>query len=165
MRTLAALMVLALGTSSAFANDRGEIPDEPETKTVVITEKGSPFFRGVFASSLIASTALMSAAIYYNLSWRADIDNVRVAKPEDGSITQDDCGRSDIEDKNGIFTSMCAKRDRSRILGIAGLAMAPVVAATFYFGFVRISKREVKTIAIIPTVTPQVAGATLDIRW
>ena len=159
MKTKAALLVLALA-STAHADS-----DQPESNTVVITEKGSPFWAGVAVTTGVVSLGLLSTGMYYNASWRGDINSVQVQKPDDSPVTESDCGRSDIDDKNGVFADLCNKRDRSRTLLMAGLLTVPVVAISAYFGFFRVTKREVLTIALVPTVTTQTAGLTLDVRW
>lgn len=158
MKTAAAFVVIALG-ATAHAGD------DPETAKVVITEKGSPFWAGVAVSSGVVTLGVLSAGIYYQSDWREDIASVRVSKPESGPVTQDDCGRAGIEDTNGVFTRMCEKRDRAKTLLLAGMLAVPLVAFTTYLGFVRESRREVRTIALVPTVTPQTAGLTIDVRW
>lgn len=159
MKTVATLVVIALGAATARASD------DPETTKVVITEKGSPFWAGVAVSSGVVTLGLLSGGIYYQSDWRDDIASVRVSKPEAGPVTQDDCGRAGIEDMNGVFTRLCEKRDRAKTLLLAGMLAVPLVAFTTYLGFVRESRREVRTIALVPTVTPHTAGLTLDVRW
>jgi hypothetical protein len=159
MKSAAALMVLALA-STARADS-----DEPESKTIVITEKGSPFWAGVAVTTGVVSLGLLATGTYYNASWRGDVDSVRVQKPDDGPVTEADCGRTDIVDMGGTFGELCKRRDRARTLLVAGLLTVPVVAISAYFGFFRVSKRELRTIALVPTVTTETAGLTLDVRW
>ncbi|MFN0252236.1 MAG: hypothetical protein ACKV2T_35495 [Kofleriaceae bacterium] len=108
---------------------------------------------------------LFGAGMYYQVSWEGQVDSIRATKLEPGPITGDDCGRPDIFDMNGVFSSVCRDRDRARSLLLAGLIGVPVVAVSAYFGFVRVTKREVRSVAIVPTVTTETAGLTLDVRW
>jgi hypothetical protein len=162
MKTTSVLLILALGATTAAADGRA---DEPEAETIVVTEKGSPFWAGVAVTSGVMTLGLLSAGVYYQGSWSSAVDSVQAEKPEPGPITQDDCGRRDISDKNGVFADLCRDRDRARSLLLAGLIAVPVVIVSTYFGFVRETKREVRTVAIIPTVTTETAGLTLDVRW
>jgi hypothetical protein len=162
MKLVAAVMVMALGSTTALANDR---EDEPETNTVVITEKGSPFWAGVAVSSAVVNLGLISAGFYYHAKMDNDLPGIRVSKPEAGAITPDDCGRTDIDDKNGVFASVCTSRKRAIGFKLAGLLTLPLVAVTTYLGFFRVTKREVRTVALVPTVTTETAGLTLDVRW
>jgi hypothetical protein len=165
MKTLAAFLAVALASSSALANDGTDIPDEPEPQTVVVTERGSPLWRAAFVTSSVAFIGLAGAHFYYWSSWHGDVDNIRASKSGSGVITQDDCAHPErVDDKNGVFTSLCRKRDRSLLFGTAAMLTVPLAVVTGYFAFFHVTRRE-KTIAIVPTVTPQVAGATLDIRW
>lgn len=160
MKTAAALLVLAVGASTAHASS-----DEPEANTVVITEKGSPFWAGVSITTGVVSLGLISAAVYYHVDWQSDVDNIQARKATPGPITQDDCGQTGIEDQNGVFTRLCDKRDLSKTLLLAGALTIPVVAISAYFGFVHVTKRDVRRISVVPTVTTETAGLTLDVRW
>lgn len=114
MKAAAAMMLVVLGATTAYANDRGDIPDEPERDTVVVTERGSRLWAGVAASAGLVGLGLLSAGVYYQASWTADRERISVSAPERGPITQDDCGRADIVDRNGVFASVCEKRDPCR---------------------------------------------------
>lgn len=165
MKQLAVAVTLVLSVSPAFAND-GSQDDEVAPETVVITEKGHPFWAGVAISTGVLSLGLVTAASYYYVSWRGDVDSIRVSRPgQPGHIGPEDCGKPGIEDMNGVFTSLCTKRSRSLNLLIAGAALVPIVVASGYFGYVYVSKREVRRVAVVPTITPQAAGLTLDVRW
>lgn len=165
MKRWSVLAMLALSTSTVFANDRSDVPEEPETKTVVVTEKGDPFWAGVGVSTAVLGAGLLSAGMYYNVMWRSDIDNIRVSKSTQGNVTEQDCGAAGIEDKNGVFTSLCARRDRAKTLMLVGLALVPVAITTTYLGFFRVTTREVKSVALVPTITTHTAGLSLDVRW
>lgn len=165
MKAIAAVMVVALGASAASAEDRGVTRDAPERKTITIVERGSPFWAGVAVTTGLVSVGLLGAGIYYHASWRGDIDGIRATKPGGGPITADDCGDPTVYDMNGVFTFLCQDRDRSRTLLLVGLASVPIAVASTYLGFVRVTKREVRTVALVPTLTPQTAGLALDVRW
>lgn len=53
------------------------------------------------------------------------------------------------------------------MMTLAALVMVPVVLTTGYMAIVRGQKRrpEARGVAIVPTISPELAGATLDIRW
>jgi hypothetical protein len=163
MKTTVALVVIALGATTVHADRRAS--DKPETETIVVTEKGSPFWAGVAVTSGVVTLGLFGAGMYYQASWKGQVDSIQAEKPEPGAITGDDCGRADIDDKNGVFASVCRDRDRAKSLLLAGLIAVPVVVVSTYVGFIRETKREVRTVAIIPTVTTETAGLTLDVRW
>lgn len=66
---------------------------------------------------------------------------------------------------NGVFTSVCHDRDRAVLFRNIALLTLPVVAVSGYFAFFHERTVEKRTVAIVPTVTTQTAGAMLDVRW
>ncbi len=159
MKALAVFLVLVLGSSTVHANDR------EDAEATVETQRGSTIWKAAFASSTVIFLGLTTASIYTTAAWRSDLSDVRAEKASPGPITEDDCGDPSVVDKNGVFADVCRNHGRSRRFMLAAVMSIPFVAVTGYFAFVHVTKREKRTIALVPTVTTQSAGATLDIRW
>lgn len=154
MKSLITIAML-LGATTASA----------ETKSDTITVTGSSEAKALFVASTATFVGFTAAMFYTSMKFHADVPNIQANKPEPGPITEDDCGRLDVSDKNGVFTSVCHDRDRSVLFRNIALLALPVVAVSGYFAFFHKRTIEKRSIAIVPTVTTQTAGAMLDVRF
>ncbi len=161
MKPLAMVLVLALGTGTALANDGSRAPETNDT------EERSPVWFGTFVTSTVVSVAAISVYAY---SYKAVDDEVALIRAEDlghpsSSITEQDCGDPNIVDTGGHFRKACTWSNRSRSAALVTMIAVPLAVVTGYFAFRSLPKKEKRSIAVIPTVTTQSAGAIVDIRW
>lgn len=156
---MAAVVVLALASGSALAN--GTIPDAPPPET----EERSPVWLGMFLTSSVMIVGGISLYSFGAHRVDEEAELVRLEDAGGGLITQDDCGRQDLLAADGHFDSACTWSRRTRYAALTTLAAIPVAIVSGYFAFRAMPEKEKRTIALVPTVTTQSAGAMLDVRW
>jgi hypothetical protein len=159
-KSAAVVLVVALVSGTAFANDT--VPEnQPES------EERSPVWLGAFIASSTVFVGSLSLYLYgghrvdeeASLVQATDIDN-----PQD-ALSNEDCNNENIVDRGGHFRSACTWSNRTRIAGPVILASGLFAIVTGYLAFRAQPKKEKRSVAFVPTVTTQSAGAMLDVHW
>jgi hypothetical protein len=155
-KSTAALLMVVLAYGTAFADDVG--PEEVEERSAAWL----PIF--------VSATTIAVAAVSVNVYARHAIDDAIPGIREElgttgGSISDEDCNNQGYRDQSKSLDSACTWTTRSLIAVPTFLVMAPLAIVSGYLAFRSLPKKEKRSVALIPTVTTQSAGAMLDIRW
>lgn len=132
---------------------------------------GASAWKWAFIGTGVVGGGLGIYSFYMWMSWRGDITNIRASKPTPGFITADDCDGGKpagyVNDKSGVFESVCSTRRTNVITGIIAGAMIVPFAITGYMAFFRGDKRnsESRQMALTPVVTPDTAGAMFHMTF
>lgn len=153
MRKLAAgMLMVALVCGTAFADDD--------------VEERSPVWLPMFVSS--TTIALLGVSVYLYAGHEIDEAQPGIRTElsmTSGSISDSDCPNEAYRSQSKSFDSACTWVSRSKLAIPTVFVMAPIAIISGYLAFREQPKKEKRSVALIPTMTTQSAGAMLDVRW
>jgi hypothetical protein len=159
-KATAVVMVLALA-STASAD---EVPTTTPDEETVVDDRTVP--TAMFIS--FSAIAVASLGVYFYAGHAIGEAEPRIAdelQATGATITEDDCGNETYRTQSRSFDSACSWTRRSAIAMPVALITIPAAIISGYFAFRSQPKKEKRSVALIPTVTTQTAGAMLDVRW
>lgn len=134
-------------------------------------------WKPVFFGALATSVGTLALGVYGRRRMQDEADRVSIDGFRGWILQGDDCGRSDLGvDVGGHFAKACSWHRRSQVALVAagGLSVLTVVAG--YLAFVRdrrelppptriVGRKPHRKLAVLPTLTPEAAGASLQLDW
>lgn len=152
----------------------GEATEKALTLRSAIVEPPT-IWKPVFAASLVAGIGSMAFSAYGYHRMRSEAGKVDAyAYGLYSTVSSDDCGRADLEIDH--FASACAWRRRSIVTSVMAGGFGALALVAGYMAFVRdrtetppvtrtAARRRDRPIAVLPTVSPDGAGATVQLDW
>jgi hypothetical protein len=160
-KATAVVMMLALA-STASADEVA--PTTTADEETVVDDRTVP--TAMFIS--FSAIAVASLGVYFYAGHAISEAEPRIAdelQATGATITEDDCGNDSYRAMSRSFDSACSWTRRSAIAMPVALITIPAAIISGYFAFRSQPKKEKRSVALIPTVTTQTAGAMLDVRW
>ena len=151
-RTPSVVVIVGLLAGTVHADSKVEPAPDP--------------WKQVFAASAVATAGLLGFSMYARVRMDDEASQATAMLPGTlDNLTEDDCHRADVIDPGGHFRSACRWESRGSTAMYFGLGFAAITAVTAYLAFVdKPVKRESK-IAVTPSVSPDGAGALVEMRW